>query len=207
MGRGKIDYKAAFEDSPVGQAIGRYRRIEACNHAFAAIFGGIISDFTGTSFERLYPTQSDFKGTGDRNGALLAKYATFVDDRVMRRLNGDLFWVRVRGYTYSRGNPHEHTLWSFSDLTSIRQHGSSLTSRERDVAALLIKGLTGKEVARDLDISPRTVDIYKTRLLRKYDVTTTPQLVQRLLAGWLEPLGGRSSKLPKAATERSHRST
>ena len=56
------------------------------------------------------------------------------------------------------------------------------TPRERDVAALLIDGLTGKEVARALDISPRTVDIYKTRLLRKYDVASTPELVQRLLA-------------------------
>lgn len=42
---------------------------------------------------------------------------------------------------------------------------------------------TGKEVARALDISPRTVDIYKTSLLRKYNVSTTPELVRQLLAG------------------------
>ena len=187
--RQRIDYKAAFEDLPVGQAIGRYRRIEACNHAFAAIFGGTISDFTGTSFERLFR----LRATSRVPAIVFARCSqkrTFVDDRVMRRLNGDLFWVRVRGYTYARDNPHEHTLWVFSDLTSVPQHASfvpqlaaSLTSRERDVAALLIKGLTGKEVARTLNISPRTVDIYKTRLLRKYDVTNTPELVQRLLDG------------------------
>lgn len=181
----RIDYKAAFEDAPIGQAIARNRQIEACNHAFAAIFGGAIEDFRGTSFERLYPTQTDFKGTGDRFGTLLAESGTIIDDRVMRRLNGDLFWVRVRGYTYTPTNPHEHTLWVFSDLSRARQQASSLslTPRERDVAALLIKGLTGKEVARALDISPRTVDIYKTRLLRKYDVASTPELVGRLLAG------------------------
>jgi DNA-binding CsgD family transcriptional regulator len=58
-----------------------------------------------------------------------------------------------------------------------------LTPRERDIAALLIEGKTGKEVALALGISPRTVDIYKTRLLRKYSVTNTPDLVQRLLTG------------------------
>jgi DNA-binding CsgD family transcriptional regulator len=55
--------------------------------------------------------------------------------------------------------------------------------RERDIAALLIEGKTGKGVAKDLGISPRTVDIYKTRLLRKYSVSNTPALVRRLLAG------------------------
>ncbi|UKI08323.1 LuxR C-terminal-related transcriptional regulator [Variovorax paradoxus] len=38
-------------------------------------------------------------------------------------------------------------------------------------------------MARALNISPRTVDIYKTRLLRKYSVSSTPDLVKRLLAG------------------------
>ena len=58
-----------------------------------------------------------------------------------------------------------------------------MTARERDIAALLIEGRTGKEVAKALGISHRTVDIYKTRLLRKYGVHSTPELVQCLLAG------------------------
>jgi DNA-binding CsgD family transcriptional regulator len=58
-----------------------------------------------------------------------------------------------------------------------------MTSRERDISALLIEGKAGKEVARALNISPRTVDVYKTRLLRKYSVKSTPELVKRLLAG------------------------
>ncbi|MFF0952230.1 response regulator transcription factor [Rhizobium leguminosarum] len=48
--------------------------------------------------------------------------------------------------------------------------------RERDIAASLIEGKTVGEVARALDISPRIVDIYRSRLLRKYGVSNTAGL-------------------------------
>jgi PAS domain S-box-containing protein len=186
-GSAEIDYRRAFQDAPVGQAIASNRAIIACNKAFAEIFRGKPSEFTGTTFERLYPTHTHFESAGLRVGAMLSKERVFSDDRVMRRLDGELFWVHVRGFTYTPKDPHRNTLWVFTELSS-RQAKSdtirgSLTPRERDVAALLIEGKTGKEAALSLGISPRTVDIYKTRLLRKYSVTNTPALVQRLLTG------------------------
>jgi PAS domain S-box-containing protein len=184
---GEIDYRRAFQDAPVGQAIAGNRVITACNKAFAEIFGGKPNDFTGTTFERLYPSQTHFESAGVRVGPLLAKENVFSDDRVMRRLDGELFWVHVRGFTYTPKDPHRNTLWVFTELSSRQPKNltirGSLTPRERDIAALLIEGKTGKEAAIALGISPRTVDIYKTRLLRKYSVTSTPDLVQRLLTG------------------------
>ena len=57
-----------------------------------------------------------------------------------------------------------------------------MTPRERDVAALFTQGRTAKEIGKELEISHRTVDIYRTRLLRKYGVSTTPDLVKKLLS-------------------------
>jgi PAS domain S-box-containing protein len=183
----EIDYRRAFQDAPVGQAIGSNRVITACNKAFAEIFRGKPSEFTGTTFERLYPTHTHFESAGLRVGAMLTQDRVFSDDRVMRRLDGELFWVHVRGFTYTPRDPHRNTLWVFTELSSRQAKNltirGSLTPRERDIAALLIEGKTGKEAALALGISPRTVDIYKTRLLRKYSVTKTPDLVQRLLTG------------------------
>lgn len=182
-----IDYSRAFQYAPVGQAIARDRAILDCNLAFAAIFRSTVDDLKGTTFERLYPTQSHFEETGARIAPVLAKHRTFSDDRVMRRLDGELFWVHVSGFTYTPEDPHQDTLWAFTDLSTGRKVNSalrgSMTARERDIAALLIEGRTGKEVAKALGISHRTVDIYKTRLLRKYGVHSTPELVQCLLAG------------------------
>ena len=60
---------------------------------------------------------------------------------------------------------------------------AELTAREREVAARLLDGMTSKEIGRALDISHRTVEIYRARLMRKYGASTAADLVQKLLAG------------------------
>ena len=42
---------------------------------------------------------------------------------------------------------------------------------------------TSKLIGRRLALSPRTVDVYRARLMRKYAAATTPELVKRLLGG------------------------
>ena len=55
------------------------------------------------------------------------------------------------------------------------------TAREREIAALLVQGLTSKGIGRQLSISPRTVDVYRARLMRKMAASTTAELVTKLL--------------------------
>ncbi|HRM01009.1 MAG TPA: LuxR C-terminal-related transcriptional regulator, partial [Acidovorax sp.] len=42
---------------------------------------------------------------------------------------------------------------------------------------------TSKEIGRTLEISHRTVEIYRARLMRKYNASTAADLVQKLLVG------------------------
>ena len=95
---------------------------------------------------------------------------------------GELFWCRVSGRALDPAHPHAEGIWSFEDLSSRRQLRVELTPREREIAALLIDGLTSKLIGRRLAISPRTVDVYRARLMRKYAAATTPELVKRLLS-------------------------
>ena len=41
--------------------------------------------------------------------------------------------------------------------------------------------MTSKRIGQKLSISPRTVDVYRARLMRKYGASTTPELVNKLL--------------------------
>lgn len=57
---------------------------------------------------------------------------------------------------------------------------ATLTPRERQILDQLARGLSSKEIARELGISPATVDVHRNRILGKLNVRTTPQAVSLL---------------------------
>jgi FixJ family two-component response regulator len=55
---------------------------------------------------------------------------------------------------------------------------ASLTEREREVLAHAAKGLHAKEIAALLGVSPRTVEVHKTRIMEKLGVRNIGELVR-----------------------------
>jgi len=53
-----------------------------------------------------------------------------------------------------------------------------LTPREREVLERAAQGLHAKEIAATLDISPRTVEVHKTRIMEKLGVRNVAELVR-----------------------------
>jgi len=185
-----FDYRTAFDLAPVGLVLSRQRLMIDCNRELLAMFRAEREQLIGRSFEILYPTADEFERTGLRIAAQLDAAGRYADERVMRRLagagsarDGELFWCHVSGRALDPAQPHAAGIWAFEDLSAKRALKYELTPREREIAALLIEGLTSKGVGRRLGISPRTVDVYRARLMRKTGAATTPELVKRLLSG------------------------
>lgn len=53
----------------------------------------------------------------------------------------------------------------------------SLSQREREVLAGVMRGCTNKQIGTELGISHRTVEIHRARLMRKLHVTTLVDLL------------------------------
>jgi PAS domain S-box-containing protein len=182
-----IDYRLAFDLAPLGLALSRQRTIVDCNQALCEMFGATREQLVGQSFQLLYPSADEYERTGARIAPILGRSGTYADDRVMKRVDGrfkgETFWCHVTGRALHREAPHEAGIWSFEDLSSRRAVKAELTGREREVAAFLMNGLTSKEIGKALGISHRTVEIYRARLMRKYQAGSSVDLVHKLIAG------------------------
>lgn len=53
-----------------------------------------------------------------------------------------------------------------------------LTRREHEVCRLLAEGLKSKDIASDLKITPATIKVHKSRVMRKLNVNNLADLVR-----------------------------
>jgi DNA-binding NarL/FixJ family response regulator len=85
----------------------------------------------------------------------------------------DAALLRGRSYPSSRAAPAER--------------GRAITERETDVLRRLAKGFSNKEIAAELDISVKTVEVHKANAARKLGLRGRVDIVRyALLQGWLK---------------------
>ncbi|MES2128725.1 MAG: LuxR C-terminal-related transcriptional regulator [Pseudomonadota bacterium] len=176
-----IDYETIFRHAPVGMCISLNRVIQAANEALSGMFGYAPGQLEGQSFQALYPTQDEFMRTGERIVPIMNTKGRYSDERIMRRANGELFWCHVSGRALNPREPLGAGVWTFEDVSEKRPVSAELTPREREIAAFLVEGKTSKVIARETDLSPRTVEMHRAKLMRKFSAATSSELVHKLM--------------------------
>ncbi len=76
----------------------------------------------------------------------------------------------------------EKTQLQQAEIEALQERFESLSERQRDTMRLLIKGLSNKEIALQLGISPRTVEIHRTWVMSKMSAKTIVDLVRMGMA-------------------------
>jgi PAS domain S-box-containing protein len=176
-----IDYETIFHYAPVGMCISQNRVIQACNAALGRMFGYEPGELVGQSFLVLYPTPDEFERTGARIVPIMSAKGSYSDERIMKRKNKELFWCHVSGRSLVATDALGAGVWTFEDLSEKRPVSAELTTREREIAALLVEGNTSKQIARQIGLSPRTVEMHRAKLMRKFSSATSSELVHRLM--------------------------
>jgi len=75
----------------------------------------------------------------------------------------------------------DRTLSADAERQRIKARLATLSARERDVLDGLVKGHANKVIAFDLDISPRTVEVYRANAMTKMGANSLSELVRMVL--------------------------
>jgi two-component system response regulator FixJ len=97
--------------------------------------------------------------------------------------NDDLLLASVRAALQEQA----HHTKRYAERAEIEQRLARLSAREKDVLTGLIEGRANKQIAFDLGISPRTVEIYRANLMTKMQADSLSDLVRMALV--VEMLG------------------
>lgn len=71
---------------------------------------------------------------------------------------------------------------SLLEKHEIRQRLESLTPREREIMDMVVNGKANKVIAGDLELSQRTVEIHRARVMEKMQATSLAHLVRMVIA-------------------------
>lgn len=170
----------AFEYAPIGLCITRKDVIRRHNRAFADMFGDSGGGMQGRPLVDLYPSPEEFEHVCGTAPAHRSVGAGRCDERILRRHDGTLFWCQVAGQPMECPELDGSAIWTFRDLSAQRPIVAALTAREREIVRELVTGKTSKQIARNLEISPRTVEAHRARLMRKLDAATPAEMIVRL---------------------------
>ena len=83
-----------------------------------------------------------------------------------------------------------------AERNEIERRLAALSNRERDVLEGLVSGHANKQIAYDLGISPRTIEIYRANLMTKMQAASLSDLVRMAL---ITGIVGPDSELPKTS--------
>ncbi len=83
----------------------------------------------------------------------------------------------IEGKTYIHHSYMETLPYGTALDKTTKSSVESLSKREFEVYSLIASGITSKEIAEKLALSPKTVSTYRTRILNKLSLSNTSQLI------------------------------
>lgn len=98
-------------------------------------------------------------------------------DFLEKPFDDDVLLATVRAALRQRGADEKRN----AERIEIEGRLAALSNRERDVLSGLVAGRANKQIAYDLGISPRTVEIYRANLMNKMQAGSLSELVRMAL--------------------------
>lgn len=189
------DLRDVFESSPsmVAITLGPEHRIHFANAALREAFdtqdfqgrpaAGVIE--LGAERDEIEAYLDNVFVTGEQLGCYAVPMALRSSNGVLTHAYYDTLYHPLTDEddgiigVFVEGHDVTHSVTSYErNLTTHRAIPiRELTKRQQEVLSFLIAGLSSKQIAAELQISIRTVDMHRTSLVRRLGVKTTAQLI------------------------------
>ncbi len=115
--RTSSEREAILNSALVGMVLSVARRHEWVNEKFAEMMGYPRDELIGRSSAYIHPDTASWEEFGRVARAALQQSGTFVNERQLRRSNGELFWVQMGGSCLRPRDPDSGVIWTFLDIT------------------------------------------------------------------------------------------
>jgi two-component system response regulator FixJ len=79
--------------------------------------------------------------------------------------------------------------------TSIRERFETLSPREQEVMKYIVQGMANRAIAETMGLSHRTIEVHRSKVMKKMQVNTLPELVLMAPACGLNPPGNQPPPL------------
>ncbi len=121
-----VEMETLLRNTLVGIVQLKQRRIVTCNRHLEVMFGYDVGELTGASTECLYDSHETFVGIGERAYTDLGKNNSYSEELMFKRKDGSLFWGVLTGCAIDANEPHEGSIWIYTDISARRNAELSL---------------------------------------------------------------------------------
>lgn len=113
--------EAILNSTLVGISFNRNRHIEWVNDKYIEMTGFTRDKLVGASSRILYDSDAEHQLDGQKTMEALIQDGTYMDERLIKRHNGEPFWVVLSGRCVVDRNPAAGVIWTMLDITERRQ--------------------------------------------------------------------------------------
>lgn len=115
--RTSSEREAILNSALVGIVLSVNRRHEWVNEKFAQMIGSPREELMGQSSSYIHPDLATWEQFGKEAREMLIATGSYINERQLRRRDGQLFWVQMAGSCVQPHDPDSGVIWAFLDIT------------------------------------------------------------------------------------------
>lgn len=148
------EQQVVLDNAGVGIAMLKRRVVVRCNQRFAEMFGHTDSArLLGRETRSLHVDDEAFQALGEAAYPVMAQGLPYTTERLMRRLDGEVFWTHMTGRLINPTDTDEGSIWIVDDINAQRAAQAQLQTALIEQGLILDNAMVGIVFLKDRTVT------------------------------------------------------